>query len=129
MLGAFLLRIVLAAVVGTCIGIKTSTVAARMFAIICIGAALLTIVSTEFYKVMDYPWFGDPGRLSAQVIAALGFLGTGLIWISEKKEIQGLSVAASIWVTAIMGIFIGSGLSLTSLVAVLVLVIVLVVLE
>lgn len=128
MLGNFLLRIVLAAVVGTIIGLKTSTIAARMFAIICTGAALVTVVSTEFYKVIDYPWFSDPGRLSAQVVAALGFLGTGLIWISEKNEVQGLSVAASIWLTAILGILIGSGIGLASLVAVAFLVIAFIVL-
>ena len=123
MLGSFLLRIVLAAAAGTIIGLKTSTVAARMFAIICTGAALLTIVSTEFYKVIDYPWFSDPGRLSAQIIAALGFLGTGLIWVSEKNEVHGLSVAASIWLTAILGILIGSGLGPASLIIVFSLVI------
>lgn len=106
----FLLRILLAAAVGIIIGLTTRTAAARMFAIICTGAALLTIVSTEFYQVIEYPWFSDPGRLSAQVIAALGFLGTGVIWISERREVKGLSVSASIWVTAILGMLIGSGL-------------------
>lgn len=75
MLGQYLLRIIVAAAIGTLIGTRTNSEASRMFVIICTGAALLTIVSTEFYKVGDYPWFSDPGRLSAQVIAALGFLG------------------------------------------------------
>jgi putative Mg2+ transporter-C (MgtC) family protein len=123
MLGSFLLRIMLALAVGTIIGLKTSTVVARMFAIICTGAALLTIVSTEFYQVIDYPWFSDPGRLSAQVLAALGFLGTGLIWISETNKVHGLSAAASIWVTAILGILIGSGLGPASLIVVVLLVV------
>jgi putative Mg2+ transporter-C (MgtC) family protein len=93
-----------------------------MFAIVCTGATLLTLVSTEFYKVVDYPWFGDPGRLSAQILVALGFLGTGLIWVSEKQEIQGLSLAASLWLTAILGIVIGSGQGITSLVILIMLV-------
>lgn len=122
MLGQYLLRIIVAVVVGTIIGIRTDSAASRMFAIVCTGATLLTIVSTEFYKVVDYPWFGDPGRLSAQILVALGFLGTGLIWVSEKQEIQGLSLAASLWLTAILGIVIGSGQGITSLVILIMLV-------
>jgi len=121
-LGEFLLRIIVAAIVGTFIGVKTDSAASRMFAIICTGATLVTIVSTEFYKVVDYPWLGDPGRLSAQIIAALGFLGTGLIWVSEKREIKGLSVAASLWLTAILGILIGTGLNLVNIVIIIFLV-------
>ena len=122
MLGQHLLRIIVAIVVGTLIGIRTDSAASRMFAIVCTGATLLTLVSTEFYKVVDYPWFGDPGRLSAQILVALGFLGTGLIWVSEKQEIQGLSLAASLWLTAILGIVIGSGQGITSLVILIMLV-------
>lgn len=122
MLGNFLLQIIVAAVVGTLIGIKTHSAASRMFVVICTGATLVTIVSTEFYKVVDYPWLGDPGRLSAQIIVALGFLGTGLIWVSEKREVKGLSVAASLWLTAIMGILIGTGLNLVNIVIIVFLV-------
>lgn len=122
MLGQYLLRIIVAVVVGTIIGIRTDSAASRMFAIVCTGATLLTIVSTEFYKVVDYPWFGDPGRLSAQILVALGFLGTGLIWVSEKQEIKGISLAASLWLTAILGIVIGSGQGITSLVILIILV-------
>lgn len=115
MLGQYLLRIIVAVVIGTIIGIRTDSAASRMFVIVCTGATLLTIVSTEFYKVVDYPWFGDPGRLSAQILVALGFLGTGLIWVSENQEIKDLSLAASLWVTAILGILIGTGLSPTNI--------------
>ena len=124
MLGQYLLRIIVAAVVGPIIGIRTDSAASRMFAIVCTGATLLTIVSTEFYKVVDYPWFGDPGRLSAQILVALGFLGTGLIWVSEKQEVKGLSLAASLWLTAILGILIGTGLSPTNIVIIIFLIVI-----
>lgn len=123
MLGPYLLRIIVAVVVGTLVGTRTDSAASRMFVIVCTGATLLTIVSTEFYKVVNYPWLGDPGRLSAQIIVALGFLGTGLIWVSEKQEIKGLSVAASLWVTAILGILIGTGLSPTNIAIIIFLVV------
>ncbi|HBQ24821.1 MAG TPA: hypothetical protein DD791_00375 [Syntrophomonas sp.] len=122
MLSQYLLPIIVAAAVGALMGIRTDSAASRMFVIVCTGAALLTIVSTEFYKVVNYPWLGDPGRLSAQVIVALGFLGTGLIWVSENQEVKGLSVAASLWLTAILGILIGTGLDLVSIVIIVFLV-------
>jgi len=115
---SILLRLIIACIVGTLIGIKINPYFTRTFTIICSGVALLTIVSLEFFKVINYPWFSDPGRLTAQVIAALGFLGTGLIWVSSAHEVRGLSVAASIWLTAILGIIIGSGLSKVTMIIV-----------
>jgi putative Mg2+ transporter-C (MgtC) family protein len=111
------LKIVAAGVVGLVIGLfnrflNTLAESARVFAIISMGAALLSIVSMEFFKSISFAWTSDPGRISAQVISALGFLGTGLIWMSEKDhQIKGLSVAASLWVTAIIGLLIGAGLT------------------
>jgi putative Mg2+ transporter-C (MgtC) family protein len=111
------LKIILAGVVGSIIGLVNKYLnsleeSARVFAIISMGAALTSIVSIDFFKSVSYTWTSDPGRISAQVISALGFLGTGLIWMSEKdNKIKGVSVAASLWVTAIMGILIGAGLT------------------
>ncbi|HBQ87425.1 MAG TPA: hypothetical protein DER33_04400 [Syntrophomonas sp.] len=111
------LKIILAGVVGSIIGLVNKYLnsleeSARVFAIISMGAALTSIISIDFFKSVSYTWTSDPGRISAQVISALGFLGTGLIWMSEKdNKIKGVSVAASLWVTAIMGILIGAGLT------------------
>lgn len=121
----YILRLVIAGIVGLIVGISTTDARnARMFAITCIGAALITITSTEFYKVFAGPWFSDPGRLSAQVVSALGFIGTGLIWISDDKRIMGLSVAGTLWLTAIMGILIGAGLRQVTIAAVFIAVII-----
>ncbi|MGI5911208.1 MAG: MgtC/SapB family protein [Syntrophomonadaceae bacterium] len=118
----FWARLLVAVAVGTIIGLKTKALAARTFTIICTGTTLLTIVSTEYYKVINYPWFGDPGRLSAQIVAALGFIGSGLIWISNKNEVRGLAAAASLWLTAILGILIGSGLDIVNLIVIILIV-------
>lgn len=117
MLAISLIKIALAGVVGMIIGTISNRSTARVFVMVCIGTALLTVVSTEFFKMVSYPWFGDPGRLSAQAISAIGFIGTGMIWISEKNEIEGLNVAASLWLTAILGMLIGVGLQTTSITA------------
>ncbi|MDD2510556.1 MAG: MgtC/SapB family protein [Syntrophomonas sp.] len=105
-------RIVLAAIMGFILGVSTdrSISTTRTYTITCMVAALLTIVSNEFYKNLTFPWYSDPGRLSAQIISAIGFIGTGLIWMAEDKQSSGLSLAASLWITAILGILIGAGL-------------------
>ena len=108
----FLLRILLSGVIGAVIGLNMGKYVSttRTFIIICMGSTLITITSVEFFKMFDYPWYSDPGRLSAQVVSALGFIGVGLIWMSEDRKIRGLSVAASLWITAIIGILVGIGL-------------------
>lgn len=83
----FVVRVLVAGVVGLIIGLFTTNARrARMFGLVTAAAALITITSTEFYKEVAGPWFSDPGRLSAQIVSALGFIGTGLIWISSDKK-------------------------------------------
>lgn len=108
----FLFRILLSGVIGAVIGLNMGKYVstARTFIIICLGSTLITITSVEFFKMFDYPWYSDPARLSAQVVSALGFIGVGFIWMSEDRKIRGLSVAASLWITAIIGILVGIGL-------------------
>lgn len=125
MLELLFLRIVFAGIVGFIIGvINKKSPSARVFSMICMGAALVTIVSIEFFKITYYPWVADPGRLSAQIISALGFIGTGLIWVAEDKQIKGVSNAASLWITAILGMLIGAGLQHASVVGTVMVVII-----
>ncbi|HZK42769.1 MAG TPA: MgtC/SapB family protein [Syntrophomonadaceae bacterium] len=111
-INSILLRLIISAIVGLAIGlIFKHKDYPRVFALICVGAALVTIVSIEFFRFTYLPWHSDPGRIAAQIISALGFIGAGFIWISEKKEIIGLAHSAALWYTAIIGMFIGTGLS------------------
>lgn len=111
-MGMVLLRLIISAIAGLTIGlIFKDKNTSRVFALICVGAALVTIISTEFFKIIDMPWHSDPGRLSAQIIAALGFIGAGFIWITDNKRIKGLSQSAALWYTAILGMLIGASLS------------------
>jgi putative Mg2+ transporter-C (MgtC) family protein len=121
----FVIRILAAGLVGLIIGMfSTNARSARMFGFVAAGAALITVTSTEFYKVIAGPWFSDPGRLSAQIVSALGFIGTGLIWISENNQVRGLSVSASLWLTAIVGMLVGAGLKQASTAAVLIVILI-----
>jgi putative Mg2+ transporter-C (MgtC) family protein len=111
------LKILLAGMMGLLVGYANKNLnsleeSVRVFAIISMGAALTSIISMGFSQSISFSSTSDPGRISAQVISALGFLGTGLIWMSEKDhQIRGVSVAASLWVTAILGLLIGAGLT------------------
>jgi len=57
---------------------------------------------------------GDPGRIAAQVVAGMGFLGAGAI-IKLGNNIRGLTTAASLWVTAAIGLAIGAGMFIAAL--------------
>ena len=59
---------------------------------------------------------GDPGRIAAQVISGVGFLGAGAI-IQMKGSVRGLTTAASIWMTACLGLAVGAGMHLISICA------------
>lgn len=71
----------------------------RTHMLIAVGATLVTEVSTHF---------GDGGRLAAQVVSGVGFLGAGTI-IQSRGAVHGLTTAAGLWVAAAVGIAVGAG--------------------
>lgn len=105
-------RIALAGIVGLTMGLiiyqHDRTAPSQIYSLICMGAALVTIIGDGVYRLT--PGIGDPGRLSAQVISALGFLGSGLIWITNDNRVVGMSLASALWLIAILGMLIGIGL-------------------
>ncbi len=62
---------------------------------------------------------GDPGRVASQILPGLGFLGAGAI-LKQGANIQGLTTAASMWVTAAVGMGVGTGLWFTAICATLI---------
>jgi putative Mg2+ transporter-C (MgtC) family protein len=74
----------------------------RTHILVTLGAALVMLIS------MDGFLGGDPGRLAAQVVSGIGFLGAGTILV-QGKSIHGLTTAASLWVCACIGLAIGNG--------------------
>ena len=71
--------------------------------LICLGAMLFTILSQKMGALG-----GDPGRIAAQVVTGLGFIGAGSI-LRDGNKISGLTTAASVWVVAAIGMAIGYG--------------------
>lgn len=75
--------------------------------LVCVGSALTACVSIFLGSLYGIPGT-DPARLMAQVIAGVGFLGAGVI-IKNGNKVSGVTTAATIWITAAIGISIGSG--------------------
>lgn len=71
---------------------------------------------------------GDPGRIAAQVISGIGFLGAGAI-IQMKGSVRGLTTAAGIWMVAIIGMAVGLGMYWLSIIATALILFILVQLE
>ena len=96
----------------------------RTHMILSMGAALAAILSIAYSSFISNPTLpSDPGRIVAQVVSGVGFLGAGAI-MKMGVTVKGLTTASSLWTTAIIGIACGSGyLQLAGVSAVLVFVI------
>ncbi|MDR0641509.1 MAG: MgtC/SapB family protein [Treponema sp.] len=80
----------------------------RTHVIICLGATLLMILSIWLPQEFSQPRNGDPGRIAAQVVSGIGFLGAGAM-IRLGNNVRGLTTAASLWLIAAVGMTIGAG--------------------
>ena len=79
----------------------------RTHILICMGAAMTTLTSQYLYLEMNYQT--DMARLGAQVVAGIGFIGAGTIIVTRRQRIKGLTTAAGLWATAIIGLALGAG--------------------
>ena len=120
-----LLRLAISLVIGAVVGMereyRDQPAGFRTHTLISIGATLLMFVSVA---VPDWHGAGDPSRIAAQVVSGIGFLGAGAI-IKFGADIRGLTTAASVWAVAAIGLGIGAGLYLPSLIAAILIVVVL----
>lgn len=111
-------RLIIATAMGAVIGYerasKKSTAGLRTFSIVCVASAL-TMIINEY--LIDIYGTGDAGRLAAQVISGIGFLGMGSIILTSRNQIRGLTTAATLWATAILGLAIGAGMIIPSCIA------------
>lgn len=125
-------KLVLSLLLGAVIGYerkrKGQTAGVRTFSLIAMGATLAMLLS--IYVPQEYMGLknGDPGRIAAQVVTGIGFLGAGAI-IQMKGSVRGLTTAAGIWMVAALGMAIGVGLYVLSIVATLLILFILLYLE
>jgi putative Mg2+ transporter-C (MgtC) family protein len=107
-----LVKLLLSAGLGALIGFerehKNRPAGLRTNILVCVGATLVQVVSTDIFSRYSGIVNIDPARLGAQVISGIGFLGAGTI-IREGASIKGLTTAASLWVVACIGLAIGNG--------------------
>ncbi|SDD45069.1 MgtC/SapB family protein [Sporomusa acidovorans] len=106
------LRLVISCILGGLIGFERENLerpaGLRTHILVCVGSALIMLVS--IYGFANYETVNkDPGRIAAQVVSGIGFLGAGTI-LREGLTVTGLTTAASLWVVAGIGLAIGSGL-------------------
>ncbi len=106
-----LIKLLLAVLLGGIIGfereIAGKPAGLRTNILICIGAALLMDLSLRVGFV-DGKRIGDPGRIAAQIVSGVGFLGAGTI-MQAQGVVTGLTSAATIWVVAAIGMAVGAG--------------------
>ncbi len=101
-------KLVIALLVGGGIGLERELrgkpAGLRTNILICVGSAILMDLSMGLAAVHG----GDPGRIAAQVVTGIGFLGAGTI-LHTRGQITGLTSAATIWVVAALGLTVGAG--------------------
>ena len=108
---AIAVRMVLSFLCGGLIGLereyKRRAAGFRTHILICLGATITTLTSQ--YLVFGMGLSTDPGRLGAQVIAGIGFIGAGSILVTRRQRVKGLTTAAGLWTAAIIGLCFGAG--------------------
>lgn len=130
--GTCILRLFLSMLLGGLVGIerkrKGQIAGIRTFALISMGATLAMLVSIWVPQELMRDIKGDPTRIAAQVVSGIGFLGAGAI-IQMKGSVRGLTTAAGIWMVAMIGLAVGCGLYIVSMVATLMILFILILLE
>lgn len=108
---ALLFRLFLAVLCGTFIGLdrsaKNRAAGFRTHILVCLGAATAAVTGHFLYLGLHLPT--DITRLGGQIITGLGFIGAGTIIVTKQMTIKGLTTAAGLWTTGIIGLALGSG--------------------
>ncbi len=106
-------RLILAFILGGIVGfereVKFKPAGLRTHVLVGLGSSLITMLS-----LYAFPG-SDPSRVAASIIVGIGFLGAGTI-IKTKEKVIGLTTAATLWITASIGVAVGSGFYLLAVV-------------
>jgi putative Mg2+ transporter-C (MgtC) family protein len=110
----YFLRILLAGLIGAGVGYerrnRLKEAGVRTHMIVCIGSALMMIVSKYgFADILKGGGDYDASRIASQIVSGIGFLGAGMIFV-KKQTVSGLTTAAGIWTVAGIGMAIGAGM-------------------
>jgi len=112
-------RLLISFLAGSLVGVEremnNQPAGLRTHILISIGSTLVMLIS--IYIPQTFQNSGDPGRIAAQVVSGIGFLGAGAI-LKFGADIKGLTTAASIWSMAAVGMAIGAGMFRVSLIGI-----------
>lgn len=116
------LRLTLAMLFGGLIGMererKRRPAGFRTYMLVCMGAALTVLLGQYEILMLNTRWAEvcqavgittDVSRFGAQVISGIGFLGAGIIIVTGRQEVKGLTTSAGLWASACAGLAIGAG--------------------
>lgn len=115
MMWDFILRLFVAGILGAVVGLdreyRAKEAGYRTHFLVSLGSALIMVVSQYGFQdvILENSVSLDPSRVAAQVVSGIGFIGAGTI-IIQKQFVRGLTTAAGIWVTAGIGLAVGSGM-------------------
>ncbi|MEW6619739.1 MAG: MgtC/SapB family protein [bacterium] len=127
-----ILRLLLTVVMGGIIGaerqIHRKSAGMRTHILVCLGSTLMMLISLFIYDTFKDEVNVDPGRIVGHVISGIGFLGAGTI-IVTGGSIRGLTTAATLWVTAAVGLAVGCGFYLAAGITTLIILLALICLE
>lgn len=127
-----LTRLALSFVFGLIIGLerqrRRQSAGLRTFILISTGCTAAMLLSIWIPQTYPHLLNGDPGRIAAQILTGIGFLGAGAI-LQNRGGVYGLTTAASIWLAAIIGMCVGAGMFVAAFVATFIAMVALVVLN
>ena len=115
-LGELTLALLLSASVGLEREIRQKSAGLRTHTLVGVAAALFMLISKYGFmdEIVPYRIVLDPSRVAAQVVSGIGFIGGGLIFM-RRDVVRGLTTAASVWLTAALGMACGAGLIVLAL--------------
>jgi len=127
-LGQLLLSLFLGSLIGLERQLARKPAGFRTYALVSLGSTIFTIISEMLaLRYSNTPNFSfDPSRIASQIIVGIGFVGAGVI-IYQKSQIRGITTAASLWVTAAIGMAVGFGLYTLAIISTCLVLIVLIV--
>lgn len=105
-------KLILAAVLGAIIGvereIKNRAAGFRTHIIVSVGACLIMLIGIDAIGDISSDRARDAARIAGQVVSGIGFLGAGTI-LQKKNGVSGLTTAATLWLSAAIGLAVGIG--------------------
>lgn len=107
---SILVRVLLAMLFGGILGYerekKRRPAGFRTYIVVCLGSSLAMMTGIYLNQTTGS---GDAGRIAAQVISGIGFLGAGTILVTKQNQVKGLTTAAGLWAAACLGLALGAG--------------------